>query len=618
MRGLFRGSRGWRLVFLGAALLLALGSTLVITRSLTNLRRTRAFDQALTRAERLDRDGRHDETYQEVLREAARFARSSRDWHKLFRLAWRQPEAERWRTLDDLAAAAVSSFPRDLIWRKIGSYAAVRRGDYQGAREYLRIQGPLGEELQILQILSVLDPDRPDRSRAALLELADDHPEAPLIRSVTGALDDPAPSSLWKAWEATGVAAFARNSALAAAAAGDLSRARRGAVAFREFARSPQGTVPVDHRAAIFLSAWLGDDTWLFRELRALPPREAVLPGMLLIQADAHARQGQIEKALALYRELQTVEPAFSPIPFLNEAIILARQGRSRPDAVLERGSAYHGENPDYRFLWASLLAGRGEWLRAGELLATLDEQKLRENPPLWLLSHLARYRLTEYHHADSAGRSTDGKRSLSLAPPERREKELWSYLSWRPEALEVAGVLARHLLLRGDASGLAELRRRYEPHRASWAAALHLIEFGDQGDLARARAVVPYLFPEVGDRVVQAGETDGSAGGGMTAGRDSVSVWAAHWNESLFALRHSSLEEAREAIQRFRRWFDDASIPPAVRGAIEARILLLQAEQARLEDRPRDARRLTDRAISLTPDEESLYSYRALLAPRD
>lgn len=599
MRGFPGGPSLQRLIFLALAILLALGTTLLISRSLTHLRRERAFDRALTRAERLDREGYLDESYGDVLREAARFARSSRDWHRLFRLAWRQSGAERWRTLDDLAGAAVSAFPRDLTWRKIGSYAAVRRGDHRAAQEYLRNQGLAGEEFQMLQVLAVLDPDRPDQSRAEVLELATDHPEARLIGAVAGALDDPRAPQLWQAWEVTGVAAFARNSALAAAAEGDLPRARHAARAFREFSRDPPGSEPLDHRAAIFLSAWLGEDTWLFRELRALPPREAVLPPILLIQADAHARQGQFEKARSLYRELQDLAPAFSAVPFMNEAVLLARQGRPQLPDVIERGDAHHGHDPEYRLLRASLLAAQGEWSRAREILAGLEGAVLEDDPRAWLLAHLAGL---PRPGDPRKGQDDAAPVSSLLVPPERREQELWGYLGRHPEALQVAGVLARHLTLRRDAAGLAELRRRYDPARAPWAAALHLIEFDRQSDPARAREVLPGLFPP-------------AEGGVRSSG---VSLWAAHWNESIFALRHAPLGESRQAIQRFRDWFDAANLPPGVREEIETRILLLQAEQARLEDRPADARRLADRAIGLTPDDESLYSYRALLAPRD
>lgn len=558
-----------RWVLPATALVLTAATVILLSYSVGSLRTRAFFERTIRRIESLDRRGEYDADFSGELREAARHARTGADWRRILQLAWKQPEPARWDTIQELAATASGALPEEGRWKTIGAYAALRLGRSEQALATLEPVRPAGETVQHLRVLASIDRENPrdTRERMTRLLAGDPGDRATLLAR---ALGSPDAESLRLAWEETGIEAFALNAALSAAAEGKREDARSLATLLQE-------SVTVA-RSAIYLAAWLQETDWLFRQLRRLPPRESVSPEIMLLQADGHLRHAQWDEARRIYLELQAVSPALSPLVFTNDAVLASRIQGDQVLPVLERGDPHHREDRHLQLFLAGTLVRENRTTEARERLERLLEL-YPENHEAWLLLRLLTAR-------ESAARG---------APPERLESDLWTYLNNNHDAFVVASHLARMLFLRGNAGGLAELRRRYAPDAAPWAAAIHA------------------------DHAIREGRPEEAAvllAENVTA--DPVH-WTDHYNRALLALQFPAFADSTRGIEEFRRWLERYAILPENqnRRAL-THLLLLEAEAARLGGDERRARTILEEALSLNPDQESLYSYRARIAPRD
>jgi tetratricopeptide (TPR) repeat protein len=566
------------------AVIVALATVFIISLSLSSIRTSGLFQRALRRIEILDRRGDYGGEFQQELRSAAEHARNRDDWMKLLRSAWRLPGPDRWRTVYDLAATAAGATPSDASWRIIGSYAALRAGDPETARTMVlpveTADLSTGETVEFLYLLAAMETGLLETNGSVPHEMPDTG--TGIVEAVLQAMDRPDQETLWRAWEKTGVTAFALNSALYAARTGNSNAARRGfdAVADRYEIPGADG----GRQASLYLATWLGEGDRVFRQLRQFPDtREAVSREMLLLQADINMRQSQLEEARRIYRELQEVHPESSPLPFFNDAILTERIGDGDPDSILDEGLGYHPDSEKLLFLHAAGLIRRSRREEALTVLGSIlaSGESLPRRHDYWLLTRVVRARI-------DFGRGV---------PPERLESDLWTYLNRNPDAHQVATFLARLSSLRRDQSALDQLASRYTPQDGPWAATLHLMDRVERNSLTEAEEMLPLLV----DR------------------EDDTRQWTGRYNRALFALRFLPLSETEAEIEAFRAWLErSAVLPPEADHRAQISLLLLEAELARIRGNNSRAVMMIDRAIDLNPDNESLYSYRTLLAPRD
>jgi tetratricopeptide (TPR) repeat protein len=552
-----------RIALFSAALILSATTLVLIGVSIESIRDSVQFGRVMRRIERGD-------TATETLLEAARFARSLQDWQTVMRTAWNLDAPRRWEAVFALASPAMDRFPHDDRWRYAGALAALRRGDRSAARGLLPIEqnAPADDLKQYLRLLADIEPDNEENSRQRLRAYRDIAPEYTVLRAVAAAEIDPTISALRAAWERTSVGAYGVNAALEAAAIGN----REITEELVNLVRGADSTPSAEHESApLYLALWLRDVDWLFEQLRALSGSRAVEPDILLVHADGMIQQGQLREARRFYRELQQVAPDHHAISYLNDAAITYRLGDGDPETILRAGLRAHRDSAELRAELAGVLIAREERVAAAQILGpslvvpSAGEPRHRD----WLLT-----------------RAVLGPRR----PLSRLESDLWQYLNRHPEAEVVAQYLARFLVTRGDEVGADRLRGRYAPDHSEWTTTLHLWRAAERQQLARAEELVG-LLPD-----------------------DS---WTAHFNRTLFTLRHLPLTDVSEAIGRYEEWLDRGpELLPEEHARAELYALLLRVEYERLAGRTESALEQLQRALPLAPETLDLSSYRRLVAP--
>ncbi|MDA3947684.1 MAG: hypothetical protein PF508_00530 [Spirochaeta sp.] len=552
-------------VVLIAAVIVTIFSVFFISLSINSIRSSIWFDRIM---ERIDRDG----PSAEHLSEAAEYARRPGEWRRLVRIAWEMPDDRRWTNVADLATLAADRFPRDDTWIHLATYANIRRGRYDAAAELISDEPSSSRLAQNIQVLIAVDRDSPRGMTERLADFAERDSDEEILVSIGRAARDRTPERLYDAGEKTGVSAYYLQSALTAAKNGDRTAARRAVGRLQGYDRVTGGAG--QRRAEVYLAAWLRDTEWFFDRLAALGGRRAVTPPMLLMQADFLVEQGQFERASPIYREVQQQAPATHPVAFGNDAAIQRTVTRfpdnprvtEQIDATYRRGIQYHPEYLELRLDYAAHLVSTGrriEAIRTLLPLGPLGTDRYDDTEPVqaqWLLT-----------------RTILGSRT----PVERLEADLWDYLNQAPDAHLVARFLARFFVVRQDDRGLSQLRERYTPQRADWAATLHAIDAAENGDYAAAAA----LF-------------------------EQTQSATALYNHALFSLRHESLDVARERIDTFQ---DEAEQIDSTRRLTQA--YLLQAEHARMNGEIETAEQITERATALSPYSDTVYTYQAILA---
>lgn len=557
-----------RWVLLVVAVVLAIGTAVVIVVSSGDLRSGFALDHIMRRLDRLGTQGDYGDSYQESLRDAVQYARRPGDWIRLMRLAWDLPEPERWTLVRDLSGPAIRAMPRDHRWRIIGAYAAVRRGFPEEALELLMEVNPAGPVAQRLMVLAALDAPADQSSMTALEGLVASREELELPRRINAALRGDSSAALLQAGEETGVSAFFIQRALRAAQENDRETVDTAIPAVRRAAGSDT--------ARLLLASWTNDDEWFFRLLRELPPREAVSPAVLTLRGETLLRAARIDEARTIYQELRTVAPLYHVAPFFNEAIIRMHRSERGVTALLQDGLHYHPESHPLLYLAATRAAreGRREEARSMVQRVVAGHHPATPQWPLheaWLLDRILEFR------SEGSG----------AGPLERLQSDLWRYLNSHEDAHQAAAFLARILLARRDTAGLRELQRRYAPQDAPWARTVFIV----QQD--------PHLSRGEMEELMRSGTT-----------------WHERYNRALFALRHLGLPEARDEVAALRRWHERQGTPaPPQQVQREVDILMLEAELQRLLGDTAAALDLVDRAISQEAEREILHSYRALLA---
>ena len=542
------------------ALLLALATVTLISTSIRAIRDGVQFGRLVERFE----SGVVDST--DLLR-ATEFARSRDDWQLLLRLAWDLSGPDRWPTVGAVADAAVSERPGEPRWRYAAGLARIRSGRASEALQYLAPDGDANNALrQRLRLLAAFEAEEPSGLPEGLAALAEDPAETgPLVRAVVAAERSPSVESLSLAWRETRLGAFGVNAGLQAAALNDRVTAAELMNELRQAQAVPSAE---DQVASLYLALWLRDHEWLFAQVQGLSGEAATRPELTILYADALLHQGQMVQARDFYRELQATAPQLDPLVFLNAAAISSRLKDEDPAAVLRRGLRYYPRSAALRGELAAILTDQGERLAAGQVLgsALLVDPGPRHRD--WLLA-----------------RAILG----SVTPLNRFEADLWQYINDNPDADVVARFLARFLHQRNDREGLRRLQARYPLDLAPWTRVLYLTDAIDDGNFATAETIL----------------TDYPA-----------ETWHYQANHSLFALRHLPLHEIEPIVAEFRRWFDRAVLSDTERRDAHLRLLLYEAELARLQGENERAVARVQEAQRLFPGRAGLEAYRSLIAP--
>lgn len=543
------------LAWLAVGVLVAGSSLLFVSLSIGRIRAGVWFNRALDRIE-------HDGATDAHLTEAAAHARRPAEWRRLVQITWKLEEDRRWVNTAELSLLAADRFRRDDMWNLLAAYALIRSGRYDRAVTVLEDVDSPSETSQMMEVLVQLNPaaraEWPDRLGA----LSSRGENQTMLRAVGRAVRSGDAEDLYHAGVATGVPAFYINSAVAAARLGRRDTAVRAVeVVKKEFFREDILEDRNGTDAAVHLAAWLRDSEWFFSLLRTLGGRRAVEPDVLAMQGDFLVEQRQYNQALEVYRELRRLHPESTPVAFVNSAAILRLRDEPGSDEIYREGIRYHPSNIDIPMEYAAFLAGENRRLDAIQVLIRVADQGT--HPPdgrRWLLI-----------------RAVLGPRR----PVERLEADAWNYLNEHPDEYDVARFLAGIFLVRRDSRGLQNLLRRYPPETGDWAQTIHAIAAADRGDYARA----DNLF------------SNSSSLSGL-------------YNYGLFSLRHRELFKADQVIEKGlnQAGFTDDPI-------WKARLFLLQAENLRLTGRHEEALEFTDAALRLTPDNDTVYTYRTRLA---
>lgn len=560
-----RSSRGLgvfilALGFAGATIAVVVGGVLLMRSSIQFSRIERRLAELETRNE-------YGSAYEERLRTAASFARRPAEFRRLLVGAWRL-EQRRWETVRDIASIAAARFRRDARWIQTEALAHIRLDAHETALARLASVNPAGSTTERLMLVAMAGQGDGAQFGARLQLFADDREQLNLVTTVANAAGSRERDPWWQAWQALEVPEFASNAGLAAALTGDTAAAREALAAVPAADTAQPASL---RRAELYLAAWTDDSDRLFRALRSLEARNAVMPDVLLIQADGNLQLGRLDEAARLYRELRSAHPEHSWIPFANGAFLAAGDDQAAT-AILESGIAVHPRRHELRLQLASLMIQRGrraEALRvAAPLAVTRDEVT---DHRLWLIL-----------------RSVLGSRE----PVERFEADLWRRLNEHPDASPVAAFLASFLLLRDDQPGVAELMRRYPPESGSWAATLHAAAASAAGELELAER----LFRE-------------AAGEGATVEARNLALFA------LARLPQPDAIAAVESLDRLvqQRYGSEGGGQRAVAARTES--LLYRAEAARLFRGPEAARELTRLRSGLNIDANEIYAYETLLA---
>lgn len=568
IRAQLKDSPRMRIVFFIFALVLAVSTFFGIARSVILIRDSVAFSRLVGT---LRREGAN----AAEIEAAAEFARRPGEWQQLLQLAWELPDDQRWRTLAALGRGAAARFARDPQWPQITVYALVRSGEHAAARSILAEIRDQSELTQELAVLAAADPDDRADAPVHLTELSDRYGPESLAGSVGIAISAPTYANRMEAWSRTRISAFAINAALESAAAGNRAESRAALDAIQSVMVLPD---PGRTAASLYLALWLGELDWFFAQLQRMDRRAATAPELLLLQADALLQQGQRMRARAVYEEIIAVAPEISPTPHLNAAVL---QRAERPEvgiATLQGAIERFPADAELRRYLAAAYHEAGDPLSAMLTLAPVitgstggSDDPLEGDHARWLFV-----------------RTVLGRRS----PISRTESDLWNYLNRYPDADLVAQFLARFLSIRNDSAGLSQLVRRYESDGYPWVRTAQAMLAIDRDELAMAER-----------HLNEARTTDAAS-----AARSIRDEYVLHRNASLFALRYLPLDEAETHVSAFRRW-SERFLPQ------ETEPLMHSAELLRLRGDLVAARELVDRAIAISPDTESLYTFRAILA---
>lgn len=503
---------------------------------------------------RIERDGASDE----YLAEAQRYARDRDDWFAILRIAWNLPEERRWRNVAEISNAAAENFSRDGTWRFFAAYASLSDGRFERAQEHLDKIDTHSELSQKVRVLTVLDPNAPEEHVQRLSAFAQRPEEERILTAIGRAFSLRNARAFTDAGEATSVPEFFLTGALVAAEAGD----REAAVSIVD--RIKKDEVTGNPLTVLYLARWLEDSDWFFNVAATVGGQRATRGDVRLMQAEFLADQRQYAQADRLYQEIIREVPTLSEVPFINRTVIIRKEDSGSVDDIFRLGLEHHPDSVRLRIAYASYLLVEHRRIEAATVLipiGTLAPGKDVTTQKRWLLTRVV---------------------LGPTAPVERLETDLWSYINQEPDAHLVAGFLARFLLYRDDQRGLAILRERYDPQDATWSAAIHGIHGAtveNYGDALNWFSIDPSFL-----------------------GR---------YNVALFLLRHGTLNEAELAIERAQMLAEQSDDTESIVDTI-----LLSAELARLRENHDESMALIRRARLLSPYDDEVYVYEALLAP--
>lgn len=533
-----------------AALLVLLATVLLIRVGILRSRERSAYRFALQDGLYALEQGRIDDAEAHLLR-AAESAHSPEAWLRLLKHARRLPENELYR---ELLGRGYAAFP--------GSESLA------AARGFRLLQE--GEATEAWRILSrEVDPDAYPALLSAALLAAEAEPgeNASEEMSLFAALpESDTPDPFLRAYEFTGAVPFLDNALLLTLRDGDFDRAQQVLGRFpqpsdRETGASvEENDSPeiAERRGRLLITAahTLEDRETFYTYLRALGGREGTRPLPLLLQADLRMSAREHEEAERLYRELRSVAPEFSPIPYLNGAWLLRQEGATALD-LLRRGTQRF---PEEERLKIALLK---------ELIYHGNEEEARSRIALGSPSLMSKLLNVAFFFAPDVDRGYTPR--------------LWQLFNEENSAPEVARLLAYHLVGVNDLAELQRLLDRFPEREYPWAR-FYL------GYLALRRG----LYGRADELFSNRPGVEGYP----------VEPWIWEANAALSALHTGSFRRSLENARRAQELL--VSQGAADRALSHGTLLSLEAEALRLSGNRREALNVARRAVDLAPESSS------------
>ncbi len=474
----------------------------------------------------------------DLLRDASRNARSPEAWLRLLKQARRLPEDP---IYPQLLEEAHTAFPGDPSISALRGYELLTDGEPSAAWQLLSRR---------------VDPDAyPALLSAALLSAGAtpeglDSPELELFASLPEAQT---PEPFLRAYEFSRALPFLDNALLLTLERGAFEQAEE--ILERYLRESEPGRLGEERsRLLLVASHTLENRSAFYTYLEALGGASATLPEPLLLQADLRMSAREWEEAALLYEEVRTVAPRFSPVVYLNGALLLRREGRSAVE-LLERGAARFPEELRVRRALLRELIATGREEEASSLLAEGEPDMMSA------LLEVAFFR-----------------------PPSRDRgyvPRLWRLLNDWDNPPEAARLLAYHLVGTGDLEELERLIDRFPPETHGW-----------------SRFYTAYLAYRTG-RYAEADTLFEEA----DLERYPVPPWMWEGNSAFAALRSGSYSRA---VERARQAREQLLAAGQEGSAAHGTLLTLEAEALRLAGRRQEALTVARRAVEIAPESSS------------
>lgn len=533
-----------------ASLLVLLATVWLIRGGILRSRERSAYRFALQDGLYALEQGRLQAAEEHLLR-AAENAHSPEAWLRLLKHARELPEMELYR---ELLRRGYDAFPRS-------EPLAAAKG------LHLLQEGASSEAWEILS--REVDPGAYPALLSAALLAAEADPgelESEEMALFAGLPESDTPEPFLRAYEFTGALPFLENALLLTLREGSF---RRAEVILDRFPSPAEGDTPeegsegsfsriTEERAGLLIMAahTMEDREAFYSYLKALGGREGTRPEPLLLQADLRMSAKEYREAERIYDEVRTVAPSFSPVPYLNGAWMLRRDGEGALELLREGSRRF----PEDERLETALLR---------ELIAQGREEEARSRIAVNQPTLMSKLLNVAFFFAPDVDRGYTPR--------------LWQLLNDENNAPEVARLLAYHLVGVNDLAELRRLLNRFPEEEHPW-----------------ARFYLGYLALRRG----LYGRADELFSRRPGPGGYPVEPWIWEGNGAMAALYTGSFRRALENVRRAQELLIGER--PGELPGMHGTLFSLEAEALRLSGNRGEALRVARRAVALAPESSS------------
>lgn len=292
------------------------------------------FQEIYEKVSSLIKERKYEEAYQNLL-DISYKATEEIQWNKILKKAYDLSlESGNFSVLASFSARAISSLPnREQYWA-LRVYSALRTQAYSEAyawsKNYL-----LSEKY------------RPLKKEALLMYFTEEKVNG--INFSDKFEEQKDPSIFEEIGDVLDSASFYYNASLLYLLKGDVNSVHR---IFDKISQKKIYT-----KAFAFLGYKIANWNWALENLNNLREEDRKDKQILVLLADINILKGDYNQAFNIYSQLRSEHPDFSIIPYINAALIsLKSNNEHEAFEVLEKGSYYFKNNPDYSWFLALFL----------------------------------------------------------------------------------------------------------------------------------------------------------------------------------------------------------------------------------------------------------------------